>query len=61
MKGFKTLIFGALIAALGTIQAADVAVIVPPEYVGLVMTGIGAIVMFLRSITSTPVLKSDAD
>ena len=58
MKGLKTLIFGAIIAALGAIQATDLAMIVPTEYVGIVMSGIGMIVMFLRTITNTPVLKS---
>lgn len=59
MKGFKTLIFGALIAALGGIQAADLANIVPEQFIGLVMGGIGLIVMALRAITSTPVGSSD--
>ena len=58
MKGLKTLIFGAIIAALGAIQATDLAMIVSTEYVGIVMSGIGMIVMFLRTITNTPVLKS---
>lgn len=55
MKGFKTLIFGALISALGGLQAADIATIVPQEWVGAVMGLIGVAVMVLRTITNTPV------
>lgn len=57
MKGLKTLLFGALITALGGIQATDLATVVPEQFVGIVMAGIGMIVMFLRTITNTPVLK----
>ncbi len=59
MQGWKTLIFGALITLLGGIQAADIAVIVPEQYQGIVMSVIGVIVMFLRTITTTPIGKSN--
>lgn len=59
MKGWKTLIFGALITLLGGIQLADIAVIVPEQYQGIVMSVIGVIVMFLRTITRTPIGKSN--
>lgn len=58
LKGWKTLIFGGLITMLGGIQAADLATIVPAQYVGIALAGIGAIVMFLRSVTNTPVASS---
>lgn len=57
MKGLKTLLFGALITALGGIQATDLATIVPDQFIGIVMAGIGMVVMFLRTITNTPVLS----
>lgn len=57
MKGLKTLLFGALITALGGIQATDLATIVPDQFIGIVMAGIGMVVMFLRTITDTPVLS----
>lgn len=60
MKGFKTLIFGALVTLLGSLQAADIAQIVPAEWTGLVMAVIGAVTMALRTVTSTPVM-SDGD
>ena len=59
MKGWKTLVFGALVAALGAIQAADVATVVPAGWESLVMSGIGLIVMYLRTITDTAVMLPD--
>lgn len=59
MTGWKTLIFGGLITILGGIQATDIAAIIPSDYVGIVMAGIGMVVMFLRTITKTPVMKSE--
>jgi hypothetical protein len=59
MKGFKTIIFGALIAALGSIQAVDLATIVPENLTGLVMGAIGLAIMGLRSITNTPLGSSE--
>lgn len=58
MKGFKTLVFGAIITALGGIQAMDLAGIVPESLIGIVMAGIGVVVMVLRMLTDTPVTKS---
>lgn len=58
LKGYKTIIFGAVIAALGSIQAADLAVIITdPETAGKVMAGIGIVVMVLRKLTDTPLGK----
>lgn len=59
IKGWKTLVFGAVLAALGTIQAADLAVIVPAGWEGTVMAAIGVIVVYLRSITTTAITKSE--
>lgn len=59
MKGFKTLIFGAIIAALGGIQATDLATIVPDKFIGIVMASIGVVVMVLRAFTNTPALTSN--
>lgn len=57
MKGWKTLVFGALIAALGGIQAADLAGIVPESMIGFVLGAIGLAIMGLRAITNTPVMS----
>ena len=59
MKGWKTIAFGALITALGSIQAVHLADIVPAPYVGIVMSGIGIAIMILRTVTNTPVTKSE--
>jgi hypothetical protein len=53
-KNWRTLIFGALLVLLGGIQAADVATFVPEAWTGVVMAVIGAVVVFLRSVTSGP-------
>lgn len=55
LKGWRTIIIGAVIAGLGSIQAADIGTVVPAEYAGLVIAAIGVAVMWLRTITSTPV------
>lgn len=54
-KGWRTIILGAVIAGLGSIQAADLTTVVPTEYTGLVLAAIGVAVMWLRTITTTPV------
>jgi hypothetical protein len=43
----KIIIFGALIAALGTIQATDLAQIIPPEWADYALVVIGAVAMWL--------------
>ncbi|MGD9866714.1 MAG: hypothetical protein AB7U38_01810 [Hyphomicrobiales bacterium] len=58
LKGYRTLIFGFLISALGANQASDVATIVPDEWVGVVMAAIGVVVLALRSLTDTAVARS---
>ena len=55
LKGWRTLILGAVIVALGSIQAADLATVIPEHYVGLVIGAIGVLVMWLRTITTTSV------
>jgi hypothetical protein len=60
MKGYRTLIFGALITLLGGIQAADLAQIVPTGWLDVVMALIGIVIMVLRTLTSTPVLTKES-
>jgi hypothetical protein len=60
MQGYKTLIFGALVTALGAIQATDLATIVPEAWIGVVMGAIGVAVMVLRAMTTTPVGQAKA-
>ena len=59
MKGYKTIIFGAILAALGSAQAADWTTIVPEQWTGVVMAVIGGLVMLLRKMTTTPLGKSE--
>ncbi len=54
-KGWKTLLFAALVALAGVAQTFDWATVVPPQYVGYAMIGISAVIALLRYITTTPV------
>lgn len=55
LKGWKTLAFGAAVAVAGVAQQADWAQLVPPQYIGGATALIGAVVVFLRMITTGPV------
>jgi len=59
MKGYRTLMFGALIAALGFMQGFDWVTIIPAGWEAFVVAGIGALMMYLRKITDTPVGKTE--
>ena len=59
LKGYKTIIFGMLIAALGAVQATDLAQVVPNEWIGIVMSAIGGMIMVLRALTDTSVGSSE--
>jgi hypothetical protein len=60
MKGFKTLLFGGLVAVLGLLEGlnvTDFAALIPDQYEPLVLSGIGFAVVLLRLVTNTPVTK----
>jgi hypothetical protein len=57
-KNWRTLAFGALVTVLGGLQMTDLAVIIPPAYTGLAMTVLGGIVIWLRTITTGPVMSN---
>lgn len=54
-KGWRTLAFMSATAVIGVLQQADWIHLVPPQYAGLALAAIGAMGMFLRVITTTPV------
>ena len=54
LKGYRTLIFGASLAVLGFLQTVEWIEFVSEGYVGLVLAGIGAAIMALRAISTTP-------
>lgn len=58
-KGWKTVLFGAALAVVGILQQSGVESLVPDQYRGLVVAAIGAAVMILRTITTTPVGTSE--
>ena len=45
------------VAVIGVLQAADWAVIVPPDKAGLALTIVGVVSAILRFFTSTPVFE----
>ena len=55
MKGFRTLAIAALLAALGVIQQADLATVVPPGFEGVVLGIVVALMAGLRAITDGPI------
>lgn len=57
MTGWRTIIVGALVAAVGALQGADFTQVLPndPQIQGWIVTGLGAIMLVLRFLTTTPV------
>lgn len=55
MKGWRTVALNGLIALLGVVQAVIVDAPLDPATVGYILAGVGAVNLFLRSITDTPV------
>lgn len=55
MKGFRTLAISALLAALGVLEQADLATIVPPGFEGVVLGLIAALMAGLRAVTDGPI------
>ena len=52
-KGWWTVLYGMLAAALGSLQAADLVEVVSPEYIGMVLALNGAIIIGLRAMTDS--------
>jgi VIT1/CCC1 family predicted Fe2+/Mn2+ transporter len=51
----KTVLFGLLLAFVGWLQAVLVGAPLPPEVVGFLSTAIGAVIIWLRSVTTVPI------
>ena len=58
MKGWKTLLFAALLAIAGVIETFNWTDVVSETWVGPVTIAVGFIVAWLRKVTTTPVGKS---
>jgi hypothetical protein len=59
MKGFKTILAGGAVVALGLLEQFDITSIVPDKFDELAVAVVGALMIYLRMITSTKVGKSD--
>lgn len=59
MKGWRTLLFSALIALIGVVEAFDWVEVIPEQYHGWAITLIGVIVAYLRKITTGAIGSKD--
>lgn len=59
MKGWKTILFAVIVSVIGTLEAFDWASIIPDSIEAFVLPVVGVVFMWLRSITTTPVGKSE--
>lgn len=59
LKGWKTILFNLVVAAVGVLQAVDWIDVLGSERAGLVVTAIGLVGTVLRFLTDTPALQTD--
>lgn len=59
MKGYKTALISLAVIILGAIEAFDWAQIVPPNLQEWIVPAIGAVFLYLRTITNTALGKSE--
>ncbi len=55
IKGWNTILFNLLVAIFGVLEATDWTDILPAEYQGYFLLAVGAVNMFLRARTNTPI------
>jgi hypothetical protein len=58
IKGYRTLLFGFMLGGLGFLQAVNWVDVVPAGWEGIATAAVGAMVMWLRTMTDTPVRQS---
>lgn len=58
-KGWRTVAIAFVIGGLGAVQQFDWATVVPAEWTGVVLSVIGALMLILRSMTTTSIGKSE--
>lgn len=58
LKGYRTVAIGAVMAALGFLETVSWIDIVPAGYEGIVMAALGGVMMYLRSLTTTPIFTA---
>ena len=57
LKGYRTILFGVLIAGLGTLTATSLVPWVGDVWSGVAFAVVGVLIMVLRTLTDTPVLE----
>lgn len=60
LKGWRTLIFAAVVALVGVLEAFDWATVIPEQYHGWALALIGVVIAWLRKVTA-PVGKQSPD
>ena len=55
MKGWRTLLWSALIATAGVLEVTDFAPLVPDRYEGWTLLAIALVTAWLRVITTSPI------
>lgn len=55
MKGFKTIFAAAAISLIGLLEQSGAVNLVPVEYQGIAIAGVGFLMAGLRLVTKTPV------
>ena len=55
MKGWKTLVFGALVTILGGFTAADFVPWLGEQWAGVAVAVVGVVIMAMRVVTTGPV------
>ncbi len=59
MTGYKTIITAIAVALLGFLEQFDVTALVPENYDGLALAGVGFLMAALRWVTKTPLFKDE--
>lgn len=57
MKGWKTIVFNLVLALLGVLETTNWVDVIPENWAGVVMLIVGALGLWLRGLTTTPVGK----
>ena len=59
MKGWKTIILSIVVTIIGALEAFDWANIIPDKFEDFLLPIVGALFLYLRTITTTAVGKSE--
>jgi hypothetical protein len=64
LKGYKTYLFALFVTVAGALETIDPQIIrnlIPDNFEGVALAAIGLMIAILRTVTTTPPMKSDKD